>query len=71
MNGSNKADTVAVGVSGAQVVASGLFAQTRVVASEPALDTLRVQTRDGNDTVTVAPDVASLINPVVDLGANE
>ena len=44
---------------------------TRIVGSEPALDTLLVQTLDGNDDVTVAPDVADVITPVVDLGGGE
>jgi hypothetical protein len=32
---------------------------------------LRVQTLDGDDDVTVAPDVSDLIATIVDLGAGE
>ena len=53
------------------MLVDGLRAQTRIVGSEPALDTLLLQTLDGNDDVTVAPDVSDLIAPVVDLGADE
>ena len=34
-------------------------------------DTLRIQTLDGNDDVTLDPDVELLITPVVDLGPGE
>ena len=54
-----------------QVVVDGLRGQTRIQGSEPALDTLQLQTLGGDDTVTVAPDVADLIATVVDLGADE
>jgi hypothetical protein len=40
------------------------------VGSEPT-DALEIKTLGGNDDVTVAPDVADLINTVVDLGADE
>ena len=50
---------------------AGLGRETRIAGSEPALDTLLVQTLGGNDDVTVAPDVSDLINPVVDLGGDE
>jgi hypothetical protein len=36
-----------------------------------ANDTLRIQTLDGDDHLTVAADVNELINPVVDLGADD
>jgi hypothetical protein len=71
VNGTSKRDRVQVGLAGTVVLASGLAAQTRIVGSEAALDTLRIQTLDGNDDVTVAPDVSSLIIPIVDLGAGE
>ena len=44
---------------------------TRISGSEPLADTLRVQTLDGNDDVTVAPDVSELIAVIADLGAGE
>jgi hypothetical protein len=50
---------------------TGLAARTNIVGSEPALDTLAVQTLGGNDPVTVAPDVSDLIMVVVDLGADQ
>jgi Ca2+-binding RTX toxin-like protein len=70
-NGSARADKVAVTRSGSQVLTTGLAAQTTIVGSEPANDTLRVNTLGGRDTVTVAPDVTDLITPVVDLGADQ
>ena len=36
--------------------------------AQGANDTLRVETLDGNDDVTVAPAVELLITPVIDLG---
>src|SRR5262249_19405709 len=71
VSGSARKDTVEVTRSGAQTVVSGLAAQTRIANSEPTLDTLRVETGAGNDAVTVAPDVADLIQTIVDLGADE
>jgi hypothetical protein len=71
VNGTNGRDVVAVTRSAAQVIVAGLAAETRIAGSEPALDTLQVKTLDGNDDVTVAPDVKDLITPVVDLGADE
>jgi Ca2+-binding RTX toxin-like protein len=71
VNGSERRDVVNVTASGAQVLASGLFAQTRIVGSEPASDTLEVRTLGGNDDVTVAPTVADLIAAIVDLGGDE
>jgi Ca2+-binding RTX toxin-like protein len=70
-NGTNGPDHVHVTRSGSQVLSTGLAAQTRIVGSEAANDTLRVNTLGGNDKVTVAPDVSQLINPVVDLGAGQ
>jgi hypothetical protein len=53
------------------VLTTGLHTQTRISGSEPANDTLLVQTLGGDDVVTVAPDVSDLINTVVDLGDGE
>ena len=66
VNGTNRRDVVNVTRSGSQVLTSGLRATTGIVGSEPTLDTLLVQTLDGDDDVTVAPDVADLIVPVVE-----
>ncbi len=71
VNGTDRRDVVDVTRSGEQVLTTGLRTETRIVGSEPANDTLLVQTLDGNDDVTVAPDVADLINTVVDLGGDE
>ena len=57
--------------SGAQVLTTGLAAQTRIAGSEAANDTLVVDTLAGNDEVDVAPDVADLIRTSVDLRADE
>jgi hypothetical protein len=70
-NGSDRAEKVAVTRSGSQVLTTGLAAQTTIDGSEPANDTLRVNTLGGRDTVTVSPDVTDLITPVVDLGADQ
>lgn len=64
-------DKVRVTRDGDEAVVSGLAAQTRVSGSDPGVDTLRVNTLDGRDTVTVAADLGTLINPVVDLGAGQ
>jgi hypothetical protein len=53
------------------VLTTGLPAQTRISGSEVANDRLFVNTLAGNDDVTVAPDVADLITPIIDLGADE
>ncbi len=50
---------------------SGLFPRLSVSGSDPGVDTLQVNTLGGKDTVSVAPDVSTLINPVVDLGADQ
>jgi hypothetical protein len=71
LNGTNGRDVVAVTRSGAQVLVTGLAAQTSIAGSEAANDTLLVRTLDGNDDVTVAPDVGDLITTVVDLGAGQ
>src|SRR5204863_6747416 len=71
VNGGDKAEHVRVNRAGAQVLTTGLAAQTTIAGSEPALDTLRVNTLGGRDDVQVAPDVSTLITPVVDLGADQ
>ena len=68
LNGTNAGDVVKVSATATQVTSAGLAAQTLVTGSEPALDVLRINTLAGDDTVTVAAQVASLIQPVVDLG---
>ncbi|HEV8459567.1 MAG TPA: calcium-binding protein [Gaiellaceae bacterium] len=71
VNGTSKRDVVAVTRSGAQVSVAGLAASTNIVGSEPTFDLLSVRTLEGDDDVTVAPDVSDLIATAVDLGADE
>ena len=68
VNGTTGADKVKAAASGPSVKVSGLAAQTRITGAEPANDTLRVQTIEGDDTVSVAAAVFALIQVVVDLG---
>jgi hypothetical protein len=71
VNGSPGNDRVRVARSGAQVLTTGLAAQTRIAGSEAANDTRILKTLAGDDDVVVAPDVAGLIRTNVDLGAGE
>jgi Ca2+-binding RTX toxin-like protein len=71
LNGGDKAEKVRVNRAGSGVLTTGLAAQTTVTGSEAALDTLRINTLGGRDDVQVAPDVSTLITPVVDLGADQ
>ena len=70
-NGTAGADRVHVVRSGQQVQTTGLVPRLSISGSEPALDTLQVNTLAGNDRVTVDPDVSQLIAPVVDLGTDQ
>jgi Ca2+-binding RTX toxin-like protein len=70
-NGTDGADNVKVLRAGPQIQTSGLVPRLAISGSDPGLDTLAVDTLGGDDTVTVAPDVSTLINPVVDLGADQ
>ncbi len=70
-NGTPHADHVHVNADGGNVVVSGLAPQIQVPGSEVANDTLQVNTLGGKDAVSVAPEVSQLINPVVDLGADQ
>src|SRR3954451_7076950 len=56
--------------TGGQVLVKGLPTQTTIAGSDPGTDLLRVNTLDGDDNVTVAPDVADLMATAVDLGAD-
>src|SRR3954447_25673376 len=71
LNGSDKAERVHVDRTGTQVVTTGLAAQTAITGSEVANDVLRLNTLGGRDDVQVAPDVSTLITPIVDLGADQ
>jgi hypothetical protein len=57
--------------SGSEVLVGGLPAQITIYGGEALADTLRVQTLDGNDDITAAPDVSELIALIADLGAGE
>jgi Ca2+-binding RTX toxin-like protein len=70
-NGSAGADAARVSRTGGQARVKGLGAETRVVGSEVALDSLRVQTLAGDDEVTIASNLSDLIALVVDLGADD
>jgi hypothetical protein len=71
VNGSDKAERVRVNRAGSQVLTTGLAARTTITGSEAANDVLRVNTLGGRDDVQVAPDVSTLITPVVDLGTDQ
>ena len=71
VNGTARRDVLQVTRSGDQVSAAGLAAEIRIAGSEGLNDTLRIQTLDGNDNVSITPDVELLITPVIDLGPGE
>jgi Ca2+-binding RTX toxin-like protein len=70
-NGTEGRDKVRVGTVGSDVVLSGLPAQLQVSGSEPANDGLQINTLGAKDSVSITPDVSQLINPSVDLGADQ
>ena len=70
-NGTEGPDRVHVGAVGSNVVVSGLRAQLQVAGSEAADDGLQINTLGGKDSVSVASVVNQLINPSVDLGADQ
>jgi len=70
VDGSARADRVAVATDGAAVTVDGLRTTTRITGSE-TIDRLQVNGLAGNDTIDVAPDVATRIQTVVDLGADD
>jgi hypothetical protein len=60
VTGTDGRDVIDVTRSGQVVTVAGLHTATTVTGSEPT-DVLHLQTLGGNDTVTVAPDVADVI----------
>jgi Ca2+-binding RTX toxin-like protein len=70
-NGTDGADRVQVVRSGSQVQSTGLVPRLSIFGSEPASDTLQLNTLAGDDRVTVAPEVSQLIAPIVDLGTDQ
>ncbi len=71
VNGTNQADHVGVTAQDGRVDVTGLQGNTQITGSDAALDHLQVKTLDGNDTVDVAPAVATLIAVDVDLGLGQ
>ena len=71
VNGTDRRDVIQVTRSGERIVVAGLAAEIGIVGSEGLNDTLRIQTLDGNDDVTISPDVELLISLVVNLGPGE
>ncbi len=57
--------------AGPQVQTTGLVPRLSILGSEPASDTLQINTLAGDDAVTVGSDVSQLISPLVDLGADQ
>jgi Ca2+-binding RTX toxin-like protein len=70
-NGTNGPDKVHVGTLDSDVVVSGLPAQLQISGSEAANDGLQINTLGGKDSVAIASGVSQLINPSVDLGADQ
>jgi Ca2+-binding RTX toxin-like protein len=70
-NGTAGRDRVHVGTLDGDVVVDGLPAALRIAGSEPANDGLQINTLGGKDTVSLAAGVSQLINPSVDLGADQ
>lgn len=71
LDGTAKGDKVNLTREQSTVIEAGLPAFTYITGSERANDTVRVSTLGGDDDVYVAPDVWELINPVVELGADD
>jgi len=71
VKGTDKADHVEVTAQDGQVDIAGLQAETRITGSDPTLDHLQLDTLDGNDRVSVDPNVATVIGVGVDLGAGQ
>ena len=70
LNGTARADHVNLTREGDSVVEAGLPTETIITGSEKALYTVRVNTLAGVDDVFVAPELLDLINPIVDLAAD-
>jgi Ca2+-binding RTX toxin-like protein len=71
VDGTARDDDVQIVRAASDVLVEGLHAVTRIAGGEAALDTLLLQTHEGDDDVTVGPDVADLIAAAVDLGADD
>ena len=69
VDGTARADRIDVTADAGVVTVDGLPTTTRITGSEPA-DILRVNGLAGDDTIDVDADVATLIQTIVDLGAD-
>ncbi|HEU4840653.1 MAG TPA: hypothetical protein VFT09_04395 [Ilumatobacteraceae bacterium] len=70
VEGTGRADRIDVTTDASAVTVDGLPTTTRITGSE-ATDRLQVNGLAGDDTIDVAPDVATRIQTVVDLGADD
>jgi len=70
VKGTNQADHVDVTANGGQVDVAGLQADTQIIGGETR-DNLQVDVLDGNDRVTVDPNVFTIIGVAVDLGLGQ
>jgi len=70
VKGTDRADHIDVAAQDGQIDVAGLQADTRITGSETR-DHLQIDALDGDDQVTVAPDVSGLIGVGVDLGAGQ
>ncbi len=69
-NGTGAADLIGVVAEGPAAVVKGLPAETSVTNGEPALDQLVVNGQAGGDSIEASPVVGTLINAVLDGGAD-
>lgn len=69
VQGTARADRVRVTTDGAAVDVAGLPTTTRLIGTE-TIDQLQLNGLAGDDTIDVAPDVATGIQTLVDLGAD-
>jgi hypothetical protein len=61
VNGSNGSDTITVTAGGQQVRTAGLATVVELNRADKSLDSLFVDTRLGNDSIFVAPEVHNLL----------
>jgi len=71
VNGTNGPDNIAVAANGGLVDLTGLFTAIGISHSEAANDLLAIDGLGGDDDVVIGPDVAGLIQTLVDLGGDE
>jgi Ca2+-binding RTX toxin-like protein len=70
VNGSNRADHVAVTGDGSAIDVAGLRTETTITGADTR-DHLQINTQDGNDSVHVDPSATALIGVTTDLGAGQ